>query len=157
MQMSELKESYKMTVVKLHELTPKQFLSPTLNQKQPNRAPKSQSNPKIKSELKETKKMKIIALYKQTPKQFEPDPNPQNILNHNPTPMKAQFLPLFNVNLSQLNLNSISTKFPLNSSQPHFNPKFKSTSASISTSTKTSTLTSTQYGCDIKATQSCLI
>ena len=61
MQMSEFKESYKMTVVKLHELTPKQFLSPTLNQKQPNRAPKSQSNPKIKSELKETKKMKIIA------------------------------------------------------------------------------------------------
>ena len=105
MQMSEFKESYKMTVVKLHELTPKQFLSPTLNQKQPNRAPKSQSNPKIKSELKETKKMKIIALYKQTPKQFEPDPNPQNILNHNPTPMKAQFLPLFNVNLSQLNFN----------------------------------------------------
>ena len=28
--------------------------------------------------------------------------------------MKAQFLPLFNVNLSQLQLNSISTKLPLN-------------------------------------------
>ena len=92
------------------------------------------------SELKETKKMKIIALYEYTPKQFEPDPNPQNILNHNPTPMKAQFLPLFNVNLSQLQLNSTSTQFQLNfdsiSSRPHFNLRFKSTSASISTSTQ---------------------
>ena len=35
--------------------------------------------------------------------------------------------------------------------QPHFNLSLKSTSAPISTST----LTSTQYGCDIKATQSC--
>ena len=69
--------------------------------------------------------------------------------------MKAQFLPLFNVNLSQLQLNSTSTQFQLNfdsiSSQPHFNLRFKSTSASISTST----ITSAQYGCDIKATQSC--
>ena len=40
--MSEFKESQKMKVVKLHEWTPKQFLSPTLN-------PKSQNNPKFKS------------------------------------------------------------------------------------------------------------
>ena len=40
--MSEFKESQKMKVVKLHEWTPKQFLSPTLN-------PKSQNDPKIKS------------------------------------------------------------------------------------------------------------
>ena len=33
------------------------------------------------------------------------------IFNHNPTPMKAEFLPLFNVNLSQLQLNSTSTQF----------------------------------------------
>ena len=38
-----------MKVVKLHEWTPKQFLSPTLNPKIANRAPKSQNNPKIKS------------------------------------------------------------------------------------------------------------
>ena len=48
--------------------------------------------------------------------------------------MKAQFLPLFNVNLSQLQLNSTSTHFQLNfhsiSSQPYFNLRFKSTSAS---------------------------
>ena len=73
--------------------------------------------------------------------------------------MKAQFLPLFNVNLSRLQLNSTSTQFQLNfhsiSSQPHFNLRFKSISASISNST--STITSTQYGCDIKATQSCNI
>ena len=78
-------------------------------------------------------------------------------MNHNPTPMKAQFLPLFNVNLSQPQLNSTSTQFQLNfektSSQPHFNDSLKSTSASISTST----LTSTQYGCDIKAIQSCYL
>ena len=65
--------------------------------------------------------------------------------------MKAQFLPLFNVNLSQPKLNTTSTQFQLNfnstSSQPHFILSLKSTSIS--------TLTSTQYGCDIKATQSC--
>ena len=48
-------------------------------------------------------------------------------------------------------LNSNSTQFQLNfhsiSSQPYFNFRFKSTS----------TITSTQYGCDIKATQSCNI
>ena len=61
-----------MKVVKLHEWTPKQFLRPTLNTKQPNKAPKSLNSPKIKSyqmsELKETKKMKIIVLHEQTPK-----------------------------------------------------------------------------------------
>ena len=35
-----------MKIVKLHEWTPKQFLSPTLN---PKIAPKSQNNPKIRS------------------------------------------------------------------------------------------------------------
>ena len=61
--------------------------------------------------------------------------------------MKAQFLPLFNVNLSQLqlNLNSIQLNFNSASSQPHFNLKLNSTT------------TLTQYGCDIKATQSCYI
>ena len=44
----------------------------------------------------------------------------------------------------QLNFNSISP-------QPNFNLRFKSTSAL----TSTSTITLTQYGCDIKATQSC--
>ena len=71
--------------------------------------------------------------------------------------MKAQFFPLFNVNLSQLQLKSTSTQFQLNfqsiSSQLHINLRFKSTSASISTST----ITSTQNGCDIKATQSCIL
>ena len=72
----------------------------------------------------------------------------KHILNYNPTPMKAQFLPLLNDNLSQPQLNSTSTQFQINfdsiSYQPHFNLN------------STSTLTSTQYGCDIKATQSCL-
>ena len=31
----------------------------------------------------------------------------KHILIDNPSPMKAQFLPLFNVNLAQLQLNSI--------------------------------------------------
>ena len=59
---------------------------------------------------------------------------------------------------TQLNLNSISTKLRLNlmstsfQPQPQINLSLKSTSSSISTST----LNSTQYGCDIKATQSCL-
>ena len=72
----------------------------------------------------------------------------KHILNYNPTPMKAQFLPLLNDNLSQPQLNSTSTQFQINfdsiSYQPHFNLN------------STSTLTSTQYGFDIKATQSCL-
>ena len=91
---------------------------------------------------------------------FEPDPKPQNsplgsqkkplisrpkkTLSYYPNPMKAQFLPWFNVNVSQPQLNSISTQFQLN---------IDSTSASISTST----ITLAQYGCDIKASQSCLI
>ena len=70
--------------------------------------------------------------------------------------MKAQFLPLFNVNISQLQLNSTSIQFQLNfdsiSSQDHFNLRLESTSASISTSI----ITSTQYGCDRKVTQSCI-
>ena len=38
----------------------------------------------------------------------------KNILNQNPTPMKAQFRPLFNVKLSEPRLNSTSTQFQLN-------------------------------------------
>ena len=63
--------------------------------------------------------------------------------------MKAQFLPLFNVNLSQLQFNSISTKLPLNLISTLFQPQAQMNLNS------TSTITSTQYGCDIKATQSC--
>ena len=65
--------------------------------------------------------------------------------------MKSQFLPLFNVNLSQLQLNSISTKLPLNLISTLFQPQ-----AQINLNS-TTTITSTQYGCDIKATQSCSI
>ena len=58
----------------------------------------------------------------------------KHILNHKMTSMKAQFLPLFNVSLSQIQLNSTSTQYQLNfhsiSSQRHFNLRFKSTSAS---------------------------
>ena len=68
----------------------------------------------------------------------------------------------FNVNLSQLQLNSTSTQVQLNfdsiSSQPHFNLRFKfqiNLSLNIILNS-TSILTSTQYGCDIKATKSCL-
>ena len=75
------------------------------------------------------------------------------ILNHNPTPIKAQFHPLFNVNFSQLQLNSTSAQFQLNfhsiSSQPQIKINLSLNS--------TATITSTQYGCDIKATQSCSI
>ena len=35
----------------------------------------------------------------------------KHILSHNSTPLKAQFILLFNVNLSQLQLNSTSTQF----------------------------------------------
>ena len=69
--------------------------------------------------------------------------------------MKAQFLPLFNVNLSQLQLNSTLTQFPLplNLISTSFQPQVQ-----INLSLKsTSTITSTQYGCDIKATQSCIV
>ena len=52
----------------------------------------------------------------------------KHILNHNPTPIKAQFLPLFNVNLSHPQLNSTSTQFQLDfdstSYQPQINISF---------------------------------
>ena len=92
--MSELKETKKIKVVKLHEWTPKQFLSPTLNTKIAQQGPKKLNNPKIKSKsnvrIKETKKMKIIALYEQTQKQFEPDPNLQNSLCFAPKKLKKE-------------------------------------------------------------------
>ena len=65
--------------------------------------------------------------------------------------MKSQFLPLFNINFSQLQLNSISTKFLLNLISTLFQPQ-----AQINLNS-TTTITSTQYGCDKKATQSCSI
>ena len=79
----------------------------------------------------------------------------KHILNHNPTPMKAQFLPLFNVNSSQPQLNSISTKLQLNliSTSFQWQPQFN-LSLNINLNS-TSTLISTQYDCGIKATQSC--
>ena len=74
-------------------------------------------------------------------------------MGHKTTTKKAQFLPLFNINLFQLQLNSTSTQFQLN---------FNSTSCpshcnlSLNNSlNSTLTLTSTQYDCDIKETQSC--
>ena len=69
----------------------------------------------------------------------------KHILNHNPNPTKGRFLPLFNVNLSQPQLNSTPTQFQLNFdstlSQPHFNLSLKSISDE----------------CVIKATQSCCL
>ena len=74
-------------------------------------------------------------------------------MNYNPNPMKAQFLLLFNVNLSQPQLNSTSTQFQLifdsTSSQPQSQYQLQLNLNLNFTST------STQYGCDIKATQSC--
>ena len=69
--------------------------------------------------------------------------------------MKAQFLPLFNVNLSQLQLNSISTKLRLNFISTSFQPQVQINLSLNINLNSTSTITSTQYGCDIKATQSC--
>ena len=53
---------------------------------------------------------------------------------------------------TQLNLNSISTKLPLNLIATSFQPQVQINLSLNSTST----ITSTQYGCDIKATQSCI-
>jgi len=60
---------------------------------------------------------------------------------------------------TQLNLKAISTKLRLNLMWTSLNPQLQ-TNLNLnlnvnSTSTLTSTLTSTQYGCDVKATQSC--
>ena len=56
-----------MMVVKLHEWTPKQFLSPTLKtkiaQKGPEKSKQQNLSQNQMSELKKTKKMKIITLY----------------------------------------------------------------------------------------------
>ena len=52
---------------------------------------------------------------------------------------------------TQLNLSSISTKPPLNLISTSFQPQVQINPSLNSTST----ITSTQYGCDIKATQSC--
>ena len=80
-------------------------------------------------------------------------------MSHNPTTLKAQFLPLFNVDLSQpqLILNSISTKLRLNLISTSFQPQPQINLSLNINLNSTSTLTSTQYGCDIKATQSCCL
>ena len=79
----------------------------------------------------------------------------KHILEHNSTPKKAQFLPLFNVNLSQPQLNSTSTQFQLNFDSTSLQPQPQINLSLNINLNSTSTLTSTQYGCDIKATQSC--
>ena len=58
---------------------------------------------------------------------------------------------------TQLNLNSISTKLRLNLISTSFQPQVQINLSLNINLNSTSTLTSTQYGCDIKATQSCLI
>ena len=79
----------------------------------------------------------------------------KHILNNNPTSMKDQNCHLFNVNLSQPKLNSISTKLRLHVISTSFQPQpLINLNININLNS-TSTLTSTQYGCDIKATQSC--
>ena len=72
-------------------------------------------------------------------------------MDRNPAPKKAQLLSLFNVNLYQPQLNSTSTQFQrnFNSTSSHPQPQIN---LSININLKS---TSTQYGCDIKATQSC--
>ena len=76
-------------------------------------------------------------------------------LHHNPSHKKAQFLPLFNVNLYQPQLNSTSTQFQLNFDSTSFQPQPQINLSLNINLNSTSTLTSTQYGCDIKATKSC--
>ena len=47
---------------------------------------------------------------------------PKNILSRNPNPMKSQFLPYFNVNSTQFQLNFKSTSVqPQPKSQPQLN------------------------------------
>ena len=76
-------------------------------------------------------------------------------MSRNPTPLKAQYFPLFNVNLSQLQLNSISTKLPFNLISTSFHSQVQINLSFNINLNSTSTITSTQYDCDIKATQSC--
>ena len=71
--------------------------------------------------------------------------------------MKAQFLSLFNDNLSQLQLNLTSTHFQLNLTSTKFQPQVQINLSLNINVNSTTTLTSIQYGCDIKATQSCFM
>ena len=70
----------------------------------------------------------------------------KHILNHNPNPMKAQFI-----------LNSASTQIQLNFDSTSLQPQPQINLSFNINLNSTSTLTSTQYGSDIKATQSCFI
>ena len=61
--------------------------------------------------------LKIAYFWPQKPKRKYPEirlVDLKHILDHNPAPKKAQILPLFNVKLSQPQLNSMSTQFQLN-------------------------------------------
>ena len=69
--------------------------------------------------------------------------------------MKAQFLPVFNVNLSEPQLNSTSTQCQLNFDSTSLQPQPQINLSLNINLNLTSTLVSTQYGCVIKATQSC--
>ena len=73
-----------------------------------------------------------------------------------PSPMKAQFLPLFNVNLSQPQLNTPSTQFQLNFDSTSAQPQLNLSSTPLQPQPQINLhSTSTQYGCEIKANQSC--
>ena len=125
------------------------------------------------SELKETKKIKFVALYEWTPKQFEPDltQNPKKIpldyifcymsrpktyFEPKPHSYQSTISSFIQCQLISTLINSTSTQFQLNldstSSQPQ--PQIN-ISLNINLNL-TLTLASTQYGCDIKATQSCV-
>ena len=79
---------------------------------------------------------------------------PKNILSHNLNPLKAQFLPYST--LTYLNLNSNSTNFRLNLIPTSLQHQLQINLSLNINLNSSSTLTSTQYGSDIKGTQSCL-
>ena len=93
--------------------------------------------------LKATQKTKVVLLHKQ----FKPLP-------HSYESPASSFIQCQLISTpTQLNLNLISTKLPLNLISTSFQPQVQINLSLNSTST----ITSTQYGCDIKATQSCFI
>ena len=78
-----MKETKKMKVVQLHELTPNQLLNPTPTPKIAHKGhKKSKITPKLSqnqmSEYKVTKKMIVVQLHEYNPKQFlKPTLNPK--------------------------------------------------------------------------------
>ena len=97
--------------------------------------------------------MKVVQLHEYTPEQFLSPTLTPKIAHYGPKKAKMTQ----KLSQHQLNLASISTKLRLNiistSLQPQ--PQINLNLNINLNSTSTSTLTSTQYGCDIKATQSC--